>query len=757
MFDLSIRRALLRGTVVWQACMVVAVLASAESGHHRWWLTAAHVALAAVAVGVEQRRVPATVLFHGACALLVAGWAVTESVDDVLSFATAWMANFSQLLPVMLTKGGQRVRWSLVSGVVVPASVWLFHPDWLMDLVVPLIVTGLAIRWAGRVTIRFLSRYAEEVDARIADSHRARAAAAAARAHNAALVEQARVLHDTVVNTLAAVAMGGAAARDVVAVRDRCARDERSLRALLAGVAAPVEAPGLPDVTTGRGLLVERRGLDAAAADAAIAALPDEIRRAVIGAVGEALSNVAKHAGTPDAELTVEQRPDELTVTVRDRGRGFEPSEVEWRGLSTSIVDRCGAVGVQADITSNRRTGTNTSASTGTEVRLVVRTAGAAEVPSDGGLPAGPTSLGSVSVLRRRACWLWAAAVVAVGFVIEPANRPGEFAASHVGLLVLSAVCLLAWRRADGSTLSPVVATVVGIGAPVVFVLALASVDFGRDSPIAWQAIMVTPLLIVLLVVDDRRWPLALGVGGILVASAGATVAIANAEGFALAAIIPIGTAAALVVLASWRTFDQAIDVLGSQAAIEEEAAAKALAERSSVEAGSKALVRWRDAGLARCATLLGGMADGTLDPQDDQVRAACSKEEEYVRQVLLLDPALVRMGGRFARALATARERGVRLQVRAGTSEPDSDPIASRLGELLAVTLDALPAGAELTASLFPTAGGIRFGLVGPSPLVGDAARTWEPPAAWAATIEHHAGLDVVEAVATSPSGVAP
>ena len=56
--------------------------------------------------------------------------------------------------------------------------------------------------------------------------------------------------------------------------------------------------------------------------------LEETVEIAAYRLVQEALTNVAKHADASSVEVRVAEQPGELTVTVRDDGRGFDPQEV---------------------------------------------------------------------------------------------------------------------------------------------------------------------------------------------------------------------------------------------------------------------------------------------------------------------------------------------------------------------------------------------------------------------------------------------
>jgi signal transduction histidine kinase len=90
----------------------------------------------------------------------------------------------------------------------------------------------------------------------------------------------------------------------------------------------------------------------------------DERVGALVAAAREAVVNAAKHSGTPSVDVYAEVEPALVSVFVRDRGKGFDPSTVpeDRHGLSGSVVGRM-----------ERHAGTAVVRSTpgsGTEVRL---------------------------------------------------------------------------------------------------------------------------------------------------------------------------------------------------------------------------------------------------------------------------------------------------------------------------------------------------------------------------------------------------
>jgi anti-sigma regulatory factor (Ser/Thr protein kinase) len=67
-----------------------------------------------------------------------------------------------------------------------------------------------------------------------------------------------------------------------------------------------------------------------------------EAASAVLAAVEECLSNVARHAGVDEAEVVINRQADDLVALVVDHGRGFDPDQVpdDRLGLAESVRGR---------------------------------------------------------------------------------------------------------------------------------------------------------------------------------------------------------------------------------------------------------------------------------------------------------------------------------------------------------------------------------------------------------------------------------
>jgi signal transduction histidine kinase len=88
---------------------------------------------------------------------------------------------------------------------------------------------------------------------------------------------------------------------------------------------------------------------------------PPPVAAALVGATREALTNVAKHAGSGRAVVRAVSRPDGVEVTVRDHGRGFDPTADRGRfgfGIEQSITRRMHEVGGRAELWSAPGRGT---------------------------------------------------------------------------------------------------------------------------------------------------------------------------------------------------------------------------------------------------------------------------------------------------------------------------------------------------------------------------------------------------------------
>jgi signal transduction histidine kinase/phage shock protein PspC (stress-responsive transcriptional regulator) len=163
-------------------------------------------------------------------------------------------------------------------------------------------------------------------------------------------------LHDSVLQTLALIQKN---AGDAPAVARLARSQERDLRAWLFDSTPEGErtlAGALREVVRE---IEDTYGVDVELVTVGDVDL-DEPLSPIVAATREAVTNAAKHAGTPAVDIYAEVSPERVEVFVRDRGCGFDPEAVpaDRQGVRNSILDRMSRHGGTAEIRSTPETGT---------------------------------------------------------------------------------------------------------------------------------------------------------------------------------------------------------------------------------------------------------------------------------------------------------------------------------------------------------------------------------------------------------------
>lgn len=293
-------------------------------------------------------------------AALAANAALTDSRDALtwaffmygftiltsIGIGVAYLRLSSVLLATAALAAGYAVS-SLVSGLERP---WNAVPDTISYF------ANTSVTW---LIARELRRSAGELDA----YRRKSVADAATLATERERLRHARVLHDRVLQTMETLAHGAWITDE--RLRAHIVEESLWLRALVRG--DPVDQHH--DLLTALQELVGRKaglGLDIRLMDASLrqahavrAGLPLVVVEALTGAVEEALTNVAKHAGTTGVVVHAGVVGDQLTISVLDHGYGFEPGlqSPGW-GLPQSIRRRLEEAGGRVRVESAPGAGT---------------------------------------------------------------------------------------------------------------------------------------------------------------------------------------------------------------------------------------------------------------------------------------------------------------------------------------------------------------------------------------------------------------
>lgn len=225
-------------------------------------------------------------------------------------------------------------------------------PEWA-PLLRLLMLAGLSR--AAYLIVRSRARAADRAAERSAATRREADVAAARRATER---EYLATLHDTASATLLMVSQGDA--RDWSWLPLRARQDLESLSAVPGFETGTVDLaallgclPGGHD-GDGQAMVGIRTRIEGPLT------VPSGVGLAIFNGVGEAITNVARHAGVSEAELTAWAEGDGVVVELSDTGRGFDPQSVpsRRRGIARSVVGRMQAVGGAATVTSQPGSGT---------------------------------------------------------------------------------------------------------------------------------------------------------------------------------------------------------------------------------------------------------------------------------------------------------------------------------------------------------------------------------------------------------------
>ena len=178
-------------------------------------------------------------------------------------------------------------------------------------------------------------------------------AAATAAARRAGQRAHWATVHDTSASTLLMIGLG-----EVAGTEEWLSGQLRRDIALLDGRDDADQGP--VDVGAELRATADRARLRVTCDCPAGVTVPSAVAVALCGALGEALENVRRHAGTGVARVAVRADDGRVEVLVTDEGRGFDPAAVgsQRLGLAWSVHDRVESVGGRAEVGSAPGRGT---------------------------------------------------------------------------------------------------------------------------------------------------------------------------------------------------------------------------------------------------------------------------------------------------------------------------------------------------------------------------------------------------------------
>jgi signal transduction histidine kinase len=343
-------------TWLWMAGILVFTDAETKVRHPVVGWVSVGVALAVAVVGTTLLRRAPERLLHAPFVIAEVGLAVGLSVVDGYVFEPGHVFATSQSIATqwpLIAMATVGVAYGPVvaglSGLLIGPGEWagaeLNRFDaWGTPEIVSIVATSLFYGACG-VVFGWQARLLKRVEGEIADR----------RARD----EVGRVLHDTVLQTLALVERRAATSDPELATAARQA--DQDLRAFLFGSAGR----NVADLETRVRAEVERvrAGHETPVTVSVLddgCRLPDRHQELVARAIGEAVANALEHAVANRVVVYVETDDDgHVFASVDDDGMGFDPATPRsTHGIDESMLARIGSIGGRVEISSDIGSGT---------------------------------------------------------------------------------------------------------------------------------------------------------------------------------------------------------------------------------------------------------------------------------------------------------------------------------------------------------------------------------------------------------------
>jgi signal transduction histidine kinase len=522
-------------------------------------------------------------------------------------------------------------------------------------------VAEAALSWALH---RFVLRSARKADQIVERGAQLRRAAEIASARRADEREYLAALHDTAAATLLMVG-SGVIARPETRLAEQARRDLRELRrsddATALGETDLI--PLLHEVARTGAVRVSWRA-------PATVTLPAADAVSLSRGVREALTNVARHAGTDRAEVRVSQDAELVRVQVIDDGRGFDPAGISDHryGVRQSLRERMLRTGGRAEIESRPGHGTT--------VTLTCFRAGREAAPDDRAVIVASFQRG----LRRAVVVLSAAVLLVLDLQHLLTSREAYFAlwpqfAAWFGLLAVTLVAgVAAWRdRPLGWWRPPLLVLVFALSA-----LATVSIRppyllgwaHWSEGDAGWQ--------VVLLMMDAPVSALAAVLGAQYLMTFGQAALAGDA------ALSVIGAVSASWTVVAYQFAIAMIAAVLRNIAAESAREVRAAERLRTSEAIASHLHADRNkrfsALSATTVPLLEGLASGELDPGGNAVRDLCVTEATRMRRLIAeagadADP----LADELRACIESAENHGVAVSFAECGTRPELPPAVRR------------------------------------------------------------------------------
>lgn len=584
---------------------------------------------------------------------------------------------------------------SLAISAALAVSVVELTPYALSYLVL-LPLNSLASACAAVVAVHELRSVATEADLRAHIRLTADRTLARKRLETDAGRRRARLLHDTVVNTLGAIATGRIVSHDDVIAR-RCADDVRAVDALQRR-RRDDGATSIDDVIVhSRTMGVELRTIDLDGLRRWLADQPSWQLRGILSTIQEAATNVAKHANV--AEARIEFLPQTRRVVVADTGTGMRDVGPARSSMATRAQD----AGLHVTVSS--------VPGQGTAVAIEVPPPPPA-VGSDVFERASPRMATGISVVMLAQF----AAVIVVTATLRTGWSVAAVTPAVLLWLIVAAALTLMVRHAGEAAGLPV-----GVVAATYLLLASGMVIYGLSRPaesacgvhpnLGWTGDAAAAICAVIVLLDGRMRVVAPALAIIALGSfvalhqdaarcGGSTVALLVADALVVGAFVVLR-----------RQVRRLSDAVAAQ--IDDELRGRRQQERLAAETAIRST--GFDGLIDEAREILRTVSQRPLSIRDPDVRAAASLEESYLRALIGLPYESGDITEAFVGIIDAAKRARVRLDINVEEGTLDATT-ARAVSTTVVALLAACDPDEAVSVGLFRSARGGEMILLAPA-----------------------------------------